>query len=252
MLILENQTFIVKWCPSNIDWYKNKGYNCTKFGETFEVDLKDLPIKSHQKVKLLCDYCGKEIEKAYHTLHREKVYGKKDCCYACRVNKISETCEAKYGTSSPFSTEFIQEKAQKTFQDKYGVEYPLKSKDFQEKTFVSRIGNETIPISKPQKKLGALLLKTFGNCVMNKPCGRCALDCVIVVDGVQIDIEYDGVHWHQDKNKDRMRDEFVKSQGYRVFRIEASHKIPSEQQLREAIDYLVKGNHSFTKIKLDI
>lgn len=59
-------------------------------------------------------------------------------------------------------------------------------------------------------------------------------------------------YWHQDYQKDRRRDEFVKSQGYKVLRIRANKSLPTNEQIINAIDYLVKDNHSYTSIELDI
>ena len=38
------------------------------------------------------------------------------------------------------------------------------------------------------------------------------LDIILIVnDEIKIDIEYDGNYWHKDSQKDRRRDEYVKS-----------------------------------------
>ena len=67
------------------------------------------------------------------------------------------------------------------------------------------------------------------------PCDKCSLDCVVCVEGFYIDVEYDGAYWHQDKQKDRRRDNFVKTQGYKIFRIRGDKKdnLPSEEQIKE-------------------
>lgn len=92
----------------------------------------------------------------------------------------------------------------------------------------------------------------YDNCELNYPCGSCSLDCAIIVKDVKIDIEYDGNYWHKDECRDRKRDEFVKSQGYKILRIKGKNEVPTKEQLINAIDCLVKGNHSYTEIILNI
>ena len=97
-----------------------------------------------------------------------------------------------------------------------------------------------------------MLSNIYGNCDMNVPCDDVLLDCVISINGIKIDVEYDGSYWHRDVQKDRRRDEYVKSQGYKVLRIKSRRSIPTQMQIKEKIDYLVKGNHSYTELELDI
>lgn len=40
--------------------------------------------------------------------------------------------------------------------------------------------------------------------------------------------------------------------GYKVLRIRATREVPTREQIIEAVDYLVKGNHSLKIIELDI
>ena len=43
----------------------------------------------------------------------------------------------------------------------------------------------------------------YGNefCKQEVPVLRYSLDCVLYIDDAQIDIEYDGKHWHENKEK---------------------------------------------------
>ena len=86
---------------------------------------------------------------------------------------------------------------------------------------------------------------------INYPYSRCSLDIALFIDNKKIDIEYDGWYWHQDKKKDMGRDEFLKSNGWKVLRIKGSYKIPTEEQLKDAIDRIIKEKHSYTEIILD-
>lgn len=63
------------------------------------------------------------------------------------------------------------------------------------------------------------------------------------IEGIKIDVEYDGMFWHQDKQRDIRRNNFVQSQGYKVLRIKGAKKdpIPTFEQIDEQIDKLLNG-----------
>lgn len=78
------------------------------------------------------------------------------------------------------------------------------------------------------------------------------MNCMVNINDSKIDVEYDGWYYHKDKQDyDNRRDIFVQSNGYKVLRIKGNYQIPTEEQLQEAINYLVKGN-LYAKIILDI
>ena len=70
------------------------------------------------------------------------------------------------------------------------------------------------------------------------------------MDSIKIDVEYDGWFWHQDKHKDLKRDKFLQSQGFKVLRVRSGVQLPTEEELFEAIDYLVNTEHHFKEIIL--
>ena len=61
-MLVPNQKFHLKWKKNIRDWYENRGYVFTKTSDIFEVNAEDLSPGSHQKVKVLCDYCGNVID----------------------------------------------------------------------------------------------------------------------------------------------------------------------------------------------
>ena len=75
----------------NIKYYEYLGYEipryynkrkktmCVKRGTKIKVIVKDLPIGSHIKVKVKCDYCGKEYELKYQDYVRHNHEGKNYC-----------------------------------------------------------------------------------------------------------------------------------------------------------------------------
>lgn len=164
--------------------------------------------------------------------------------------KIRETNIERYGVSSYTKTEEYLEKRKNTCLERYGVEHSSQNPKIAEKIVQSFYKNGTIKTSFQQKMVCKLLENIYGNCELNKPCGLCFLDCVVNINGVLIDVEYDGSYWHQDEQKDRRRDEFVKSQGYKILRIIGGRNVPSKEQLQDAINNLLLKNNNFYKISI--
>ncbi|MDD4109972.1 MAG: DUF559 domain-containing protein [Clostridia bacterium] len=97
--------------------------------------------------------------------------------------------------------------------------------------------------SKPQKMLFEIIKEKYPNAIIEydgikTPDGRTLwLDIAIVED--KINIEYDGIYWHDKNNKkhtrkskwnDAKRDEYLKSLGWTVFRFQFYHN-PKEKEL---------------------
>lgn len=156
----------------------------------------------------------------------------------------------KYGVESYTQTEECKNKMKQTCLERYGVEYTLQAKEVREKISASLLKNGNVPTSKPQIELFNLLKEEYGECYLNKPCGSCFLDCALTVNGIYIDVEFDGAYWHQDEQRDRKRDEFVKTQGYKIFRIIGTHEIPTIEEIRSRVDFLLSTAHTFTCLNL--
>ena len=92
----------------------------------------------------------------------------------------------------------------------------------------------------------------FGDCQMNYPCDSLSLDCVVVLNGVKIDIEYDGWYWHKNRQEeDRKRDYFVIKQGYKVIRFLAyANRIPTNKEIENSIKRLTTTNKDRIIIEL--
>lgn len=360
-MLIPNQTVIIKWSNKNKQHYIAKGYEFTKVGDEFVVNVEDLTFGSHSIVKVKCDYCGKVIEKKFHTynLQHDEDFG--DACRECQPQKNKKVCLRKYGVDNGAKTPQSIEKFKQTSLEKYGVDNPAKTKESREKisqaskdnaiermskarttnlqrygceypsqnagvmnkqrnTMIERYGvdhpkkskiilekekesnrekygcdyywqttegkekirqtciekygvaspmqnpnvrakatqtlckNGTTPTSKQQLMVFDMCKELYGdiNVTLNKPMSTLALDVELVYNNCLIDIEYDGAYWHQDSQRDRKRDEFVKAQGYKILRIKANKSIPTKEQLEKAVNKLVNDNYSFTMIELDI
>ena len=87
-MLAENQFVDLKWNAKIRKWYENKGYCFTKNGDVFKVRVEDLSPGSHTKVKVICDYCGREIYVVWKD-YRKYNYSKYACAH-CRQTKTSE------------------------------------------------------------------------------------------------------------------------------------------------------------------
>lgn len=264
----ENQIVLVKWCSGNKKYYIDKGFNFTKMGDTFEVPAYMLSKGSRSIVTCICEYCGNEYQCSYAVYNRSKECGKL-CCGNCKQQKREETFIKKYGVTSPGASKECREIAQNVMQDKYGhkfamqtsqgqkhfketmkrkygCENPSYSTELQAKAKLSLYNNNTCPTSKPEKKVIEMLKSLYGdeNCYPSYPVDKVNLDCLVIVDDIQIDVEYDGLYWHQDKEYDRRRNHWLISKGYKVIRIlgDKYNNVPTLQQIKDEIQYILNGH----------
>lgn len=194
--------------------------------------------------------------------------------------KHQTTCIKKYGASSPLSSKDIYRKTQESFNQHYHtqngiadlrtveelnekikntnlVKYngisPFCSLEVKKKIRNSLYSNGNCPTSKKQIALKNMIQNIYGNCELNYPCDLVSLDCMTIINSIKIDVEYDGWYWHKNTSvQDKRRDNFVKSQGYKVLRIVAyEDRIPTKQELIEAINVLLNTNKTFYSIKLN-
>ena len=322
-MLVPNQVITVSWHNVTRKHYEDKGYVFTKYRDYFEAKAEDLSAGCHHKVKVVCDYCGREFTKVYANLLKER-YHEKDCCAKCQPLKNKEICMEKYGVTNGSQIEQSKIKAKQTFMEKYGVDNPMKheevksklqencldkygvkyfteTKEFKEKakqTFLENYGvenpfaSETIknkiketckkqygteyaaaskivrskiaetlscenktPTSKAERAMASLLCEMFGehSCIPSYVFEDLTLDCLVDIDGNKIDIEYDGWYWHKNKQeKDRRRNYYLIRRGFKVVRFIAETAIPTKEDIQEAIDYIVKGNHSLYIKALDV
>lgn len=202
-----------------------------KYGTTNIMEVPE--IKRRQQDTIMAKYG------VYHPKQSEAIRAKE-----CQHNLD------KYGYKYVAQVPEFKEKMKATCLKRYGVEYSLSSEEIRAKGVLTLLEQGNVYTSKQQIELCEILKAEYGNCELNQPCGRFSLDCVIVVNSIHIDIEFDGWYWRQDKQRDRRRDEVVKSKGYKVFRILSDKKLPTIEQIREKIDFLTTTQHKFTQLDL--
>lgn len=192
-------------------------------------------------------------------------------------DKIKKTCLEKYGVDNPKKSEEIKEKGIQTCLEKYGVENPGQSQEIKEKikkTFIDKYGvpscllvpevrqkcrntvyqNGTAKISKGENATVELLKELYGeeNCIPQYPTTYYNFDCLVINNGVKIDVEYDGIYSHKARASfDKERDDFHISKGYKVLRIKADKSVPTKEQLSEAIKFLTENSDNYYEIILE-
>lgn len=265
-------------CREHISYIRYYDYNRQKHGDIYCCSSCS---KVYQEQTCLERYGVKSPLQAQKTRERLKQiclerYGVENPSQALEIQeKKKQIFIERYNVENPFQSSEIKEKMRKTWIDKYGVERPTKSLEIQEKqkaTCLSHYGveypsqssivqekirmamqtNGTVPTSSQQIIIYNILKDYYGedNVRLNHPCGRCSLDIAIFFGDFCIDIEYDCWYWHQDKQKDRARDEFIKSQGCKVLRIKSREMTPETTDLVSAIEDLRDGEHFYNEIIL--
>lgn len=250
-MLKPNQNVYVKWNSANRKHYVNKGYIFTKWKDEFLVKVEDLSIGSHSKVKVICDYCHCEKDVSFKDYIRchDGEFG--DCCYNCTKPKRELVLMRDYGVPCYWQTKECKDKIEKVCLEKYGVKYYTMTQEFIEKSNETYFKNGTQKTSRQQILVYELLKDRYDICKLNYPCDYYALDCFIEVNGVKIDVEYDGYYWHKSKqSSDNKRDGYMFSKGIKVLRIKGRYKIPTIEQIESAIQTILDGNR-YQEIILD-
>lgn len=159
----------------------------------------------------------------------------------------------KNGIKDLRSIKEISDKIESTNIERYGGKAPLCSQEIRAKVSETLYKNGTCKTSKPQIMLRDMIKEKYGNCELNYPCDQLSLDCMTIIDGVKIDVEYDGWYWHKNKTEeDRRRDYFVESKGYKVIRIVAyDDRLPTDDELVNAINKMITTTRKHTKVELN-
>ena len=227
---------------TQVDSIKNltKERNLEKYGVVHPMKLKETQKKAHQT----------NLQK----------YGVE---YPAQSSSIQEkqkkTMLDRYGAEHVFLVPEIKQRISNTIKEKYGVENISQSDEIKEKkknTLIEHYGVynafqiDSIPTSSQQLRLYKIIKSKYPSAELNYPYSTCSLDIFVEIDDVKIDIEYDGSYWHQDKQKDIKRDKFLQSNGFKTLRVRSGHLLPTEQELFDAIDYLVNTEHHFKEIIL--
>lgn len=165
-MLVKDQIIYMKWHYMNKEYYENKGYKFTKYGDEFFVKAEDLSIGSQSVVKVQCDYCGKVQEKRFSTYLRQHHDKFGDCCKDCSSLKIADIMTEQYGVPNASLVKEFQDKRKRTFIENYGFENPSQSEEIKkkkEKTSLNNYGvTNPMKAKNVQEKAQKTCLKKYG------------------------------------------------------------------------------------------
>lgn len=179
-------------------------------------------------------------------------YGMERACQSEEVKEsIRQSCLDKYGyTTTALVPEIIEKRIQTTL-ERFGVENVFASEEIKDKIRETMNKNGTCRTSKPQLALYDMLKNFYGNCELNYPCGKYSLDCMVEVNNIKFDIEFDCWYWHQNiVEHDKKCDGYVKYNGYKIIRIWSGTKLPTIEQIDEIINNLSNSKEKYYKINM--
>lgn len=260
----------VKITNKTLNHYKSYGYNC-QIGETIKVLTNHLSKGTHQKVRVICDYCGKEYYMPFYSYFQKVSKNNKVACDKCRYLKMAECNYSKYGYNFPFESDIVQNKVKDTISEKYGVDYigslkiiqnkinntiykKYKVKNImscdeiynkQRKTMIEKYGIDRIAIntSKQQIKICKIL-----GAEINYKFKRYVIDGYL--HNFNIAIEYDGKGHDLTVRLNKMsKEDFIKKENNRqneiikemkLLRIiSKTDKLPEDDKLNEILNNLI-------------
>ena len=175
--------------------------------------------------------------------------------------KRKKTCLERYGVENPVvlcnnskcHSKESRKKAMATTRERYGgVGFEIEKN--REKAMQALAASGNIRTSTQQKEIYSMLKdiykNTYSECILNKSLNELFLDISLCINNIYIDVEVDGWYWHQNYQKDRRRDEFVKKQGYKILRIKFDHNLPLIEELENSIEKLLNSEHTYYELIL--
>lgn len=233
------------------EFYKQKFRQTmqNKYGVNTPLEVKEFLEKAqntcqeHYGVKIPTQ--SKEITEKIKATNLEK-YGVETALQNQEIlQKAKNTTKEHFGVEFSLASKIVRKKGEETLLKRYGVKNPAQSPLIQAKIKKTLFKYDKVRTSKQQKQIFEILSNIYGKVELNFPLGKYSLDCCIKVDDINIDIEYDGWYWHRFSQKDKERDAYVISQGYKVIRIRAGHSIPTKDELNELIEQITKEDLNF-------
>lgn len=126
----------------------------------------------------------------------------------------------------------------------------MQNAEIQTKAMNTFVQNGSLHVSKPEIQLFELLKTIYPNVSHSYVCGAFVLDILLQIGDINIDVEYDGQYWHQNKRRDVVRDKILQKHGYKTLRVCGKRGIPSQEQIVEAVNLLVNTNQRYVHIDL--
>lgn len=278
----------IKINGKNIRHFISLGYKVSQ-GEILKIPISDMTSGSGVEIDVLCDYCFKPYKIRYKKYIKETTshITKKIACINCKADKAKESLYILHGVTNVMGLKSVKDKLKQTVLLKYGVDIATKHPEIKNKvaiaqknmtpeqknekrrkteaTCLAKYGVRSplqldktrkglfrvrASASKQQQVIYRMLKDVYKDCVVeNFYISKLSLDILLTFNDVKINIEYDSSYWHN-PTRDRRRDEFLKSKGYKILRVKSGKKVPDLKELIEKIDLLTYSDLRYSEIIL--
>lgn len=165
-MILPNQKIQITIVKKNIEHFRELGYD-VNIRDVILVPPEHLTPQSNKKIKVICEYCGKVVERKLQSYFISKRNGGKYACSSrCAYEKNMKTNIEKYGVAHSMQREEVKKKSEQVVLEKYGVKNVFELEEIQEKikqTNLDKYGAEN-PFSseKIKQKIRTTMLNKYG------------------------------------------------------------------------------------------
>lgn len=292
----------IKLNSYNVSYYENLGYKIPlkkatestrkKYKKDYVYDYKvpivvkieDLQNGSHAKIKVLCDYCKKNIITMSYKDYRNRMkITDKHACVDCshlklrdsvlsiyNVENVSQSDEVKkkivstnikkYGSIAPAQNKDVMTKMKESFLLNYGVENPMQSLEIREKANKTLCKNGNIRTSKQQIYLCNLYDGKINFPIKYYPVDICLPEEKLVIEydgaGHRLRVVLGSLTQEEFNKKEIIRNAIIKKEGYKQMRIISSKdKLPPDsillQMLQDTRNYFSNyPNHSWIEFNI--
>lgn len=286
--MLISQTADVVINSSNMQYYKNLGYDVTHNKEIISVKVEHLQDYCKSMITVYCDYCGKVYDMDYTHYYKRVLcheFVKKCACKKCYTYKVKEGNLSKYGVESLMQLEEVKEQFKKTCIEKYGVDNPSKCEEVKLKKEITTLANygvdnpykSDIVIKDIQQKRVKTMYENGTqtssrsqcyicdelNGKLNYPIDTQCLD--IAFPSEKLYIEYDGsghdlctklsnITEEEFEEKELKRYYYLKNRGWKMIRIISTKDCVPEKSILDKMLIISREhfNKNHTWIKFDI
>lgn len=240
---------------------------CDICGETYYPMYKNYMKCAFNNPVDCCSKCSpKKLKKTMLERYGVEHYQQTEEC----KERKRKTCVERYGVENVSQIASVQQKKIETNLSKFGAEWytqsdsfkdfcikeydednPMKNRDIQEAATKTLLKNGNVPVSSEEIRFVNILKNIYGEdkCQPSYQEGKLVFDCLLSVNGIKIDVEYDGIYWHKSRAvTDRRRDEVLKRLGYKVLRVLSNGKMPKINDITNAVSYLSRDGKNFARI----
>jgi len=118
----------------------------------------------------------------------------------------------------------------RTYEEILGPEKAVRRKE--EQRYFGAIGQSLTPkISEPQRIMYELIKSIEPEAILEYPTLGYCID--VAIPNKKIAIEYDCWYWHQDKERDKTKDEILSKLGWKVFRFK--DRLPTKKEIKKIL-----------------